>query len=96
MKDFFAISLMLLLNVIDILTTKASDNCLREHEIKQLKKEEKCATISQGDSKQMQWEQCLKQLAVNLEHSCYGLGISKVIAIKSKSSMWNSVLKRLR
>ena len=87
MKDFFVISLMLLLNVMDILTTKASDNCLREHEIKQLKKEGKCATISEGDSKQMQWEQCLKQLAVNLEHSCYGLGISKVVYHKMKNPL---------
>ena len=78
---------MLLSNVMDILPTKASDNCLREHEIKQLKKEGKCATISQGDSKQMQWEQCLKQLAVNLEHSCYGLGISKVIYHKMEKPL---------
>ena len=84
MKDSFVILIMFLLNIMDILT-KASDNCLREHEISQLKKEGKCATISKGESKQMQWEQCLKQLAVNLEHSCYGLGISKVNNTKSKS-----------
>ena len=57
-----------------ILITSFSYSDLR----KSLEKEGKCASIKEEGSKQLQWEQCIKHLAKNLDKKCHGYGISKV------------------
>ena len=54
------------------------DSCIKENEIKILKKEGRCATISHRGSKQLQWESCMKKLSKTLDQRCHGLGVSKV------------------
>ena len=55
------------------------NNFLSYSSLLKLSEEEgKCASIKEEGSKQLQWEQCIKHLAKNLDKKCHGYGISKV------------------
>ena len=55
-----------------------SSDCLRENEVTKLDEEGNCATISHGRSEQLHWERCMKQLSINLDGKCLGLGLEQV------------------
>ena len=50
----------------------------RESEMRKLKKEGKCAVIRKGESQELQWEQCINQLAKTLDQFCLGYGMTMV------------------
>ena len=63
----FYIQRMKMLNVSD-------RSCLRGKEIRKLKREGKCASISHGGSEKLQWVECMKKLSEHLDRKCKGHG----------------------
>ena len=55
-----------------------SDSCLRGKEIRKLEREGKCASISHGGSKKLQWEECIKKLSKHLDKKCKGHDVTQV------------------
>ena len=54
-------------------------NCIREKQINQIERYGKCATITHGGSKELQWERCMQKMSKQLARTCHGLGLSQVI-----------------
>ena len=46
--------------------------------MRKLKKEGKCAVIRKGEPQELQWEQCINQLAKTLDQFCLGYGMTMV------------------
>ena len=78
MKDFLILVLIVFHLKANTCFSNFDDSCIKENEIKILKKEGRCATISHRGSKQLQWESCMKKLSKTLDQRCHGLGVSKV------------------
>ena len=49
-------------------------NCIRENQISQIERYGKCATITHGGSKELQWERCMQKMSKQLARTCHGLG----------------------
>ena len=82
MKEMFLFLLVLSANIVifvyNITNLHKSDNCLFKAHIMKLKKAGRCARSSHAESKELQWEQCVKRLSKKVRKHCGGLDISMV------------------
>ena len=82
MKEMFLILFMLSINIVifvyNVTNLHHTDNCLFKAHIMKLKKAGRCASSRHAESKELQWEQCVKRLSKKVRKHCGGLDISMV------------------
>ena len=81
-KEMFLLLIVLGVNMVtfvyNVTDLHDSGNCLLKAHIMRLKKAGRCASSSHTESKELQWEQCVKRLSKKVRKHCGGLDISMV------------------